>query len=150
MSGKIQCDNSRIIYEVSCLTCYKPCTYEDNVQPQSISSYSNSTEFPGLLNALQDVLDGNKDGFKSAYYGTSGHSAHKRAFEHLNALRKRNTSYAITKHYLNEHPEVDLKTQQDLMSFKVICPSIKFNLNRFITEALAIEKMETYRENVII
>ena len=150
VSGKIQCDISRIIYEVTCLTCYKPCTYTQDNGAQSISSKCTSTKFPGLLIALQDVLDGNKDGFKSSYFGTSGHSAHKRALEHLNALRKGNTSYAITKHYMNEHPEVNLKTQQDLMSFKVICPSIKFNLNRFITEALAIEKMESYRDNVKI
>ena len=100
------------------------------------------------MSAMQEVLDGNSDGFKASYFGTSGHSGHKRALEHLEALKKGNTAYAIVKHFKNEHPNVDTRAELNLMRFRIVCSSIQFNLNRFITEALAIEKMEGYRRNL--
>ena len=39
------------------------------------------------------------------YLGTSGHSLHKRNMEHLEAVRSRNGSYAMARHYMSEHPE---------------------------------------------
>ena len=90
------------------MKCYRQCTFENNgisessqTRYSSISTSNKKNEFCGINSALEDVLGGNSDGFKASYFGTSGHSGHKRAFEHLNALRKENTSYAITKHYKN-------------------------------------------------
>ena len=99
---------------------------------------------------MKEVLEGNGDGFKCAYYGTSGHSGHKRASEHLNALQKRNLSYAMTKHYRLAHPEVDTTEAEYMIRFKIISSSIKFNLQRFITEAFTIEKMDQYKNNIKI
>ena len=82
MTGKVSCDQSRIVYEVTCLKCFKPCTFDGNFEPNQdrYSSNCNSTkknEFVGLMSALEDVLGGNADGYKASYFGTSGHSGHK-------------------------------------------------------------------------
>ena len=156
VTGKIKCDTAKIVYEVTCMKCFKPCSFPDGdredggIQRYFEGQQQNNLEFKGLGQSLKEVLDGNSDGFKCSYYGTSGHSGHKRASEHLNALQKKNLSYAMTKHFRIEHPEVDASRENNLIRFKIISSSIKFNLQRFITEAFTIEKMDKFKENVRI
>ena len=45
VSGKIQCDISRIIYEVTCLTCYKPCTYIHLENPMHSKQFAVKSNF---------------------------------------------------------------------------------------------------------
>ena len=151
VSGKVKCDTARIVYELTCMSCFKPPTFSDVDSSNIHDLFRNGAsdlEFQGLGNALREVLEGNGDGFKCAYYGTSGHSGHKRALEHVNALQKKNMSYAMTKHYRIAHPDVNTNQAENLVRFKIISSTIKFNLQRFISEAFLIEKMDQYKNNI--
>ena len=59
--------------------------------------------------------------------------------EHLEAVRRGNTAYAMARHYATEHPEWD--GQGDAMPFscKILRgPNIMGNIQRYLEEALLI------------
>ena len=68
------------------------------------------------------------------YIGTTGFSIHKRNLEHAAKVRAKNTSNALAKHLVDRHLDEEVE-------FTTTCLSggMKFNLNRFILEAIEIE-----------
>ena len=70
----------------------------------------------------------------------------------MNALKKMNLAYAISKHYRLDHPEIDTSNGNgnNLMRFRIISSTVKFNLQRFIMEAFTIEKMDGFQQNIKI
>ena len=68
------------------------------------------------------------------YIGTSGHSTHKRNLEHLDDLRRGSMRSAITKHHQQKHRGEDPE-----FVTTVVKGGVRFNLDRFITEAIEIE-----------
>ena len=68
------------------------------------------------------------------YIGTSGHSTHKRNLEHLGDLRRGNRRSAIAKHHQQSH-----RGQEAKFETSVLKGGIRFNLDRFIYEAIEIE-----------
>ena len=68
------------------------------------------------------------------YIGTSGHSTHKRNLEHLGDLRRGNRRSAIAKHHQQSH-----RGQEAKFEISVLKWGIRFNLDRFIYEAIEIE-----------
>ena len=72
------------------------------------------------------------------YLGTTGHTIHHRGQQHLEALRGGNTSYGITKHFMQKHPDWDGVVQPFTISARGK-GGIQSNLERYVTEAVAIE-----------
>ena len=76
---------------------------------------------------------------EAAYLGTSGHTLHKRSMEHLEAVRRGNTAYAMARHYATEHPEWDGQGDAKPFSCKILRgPNIMGNIQRYLEEALLI------------
>ena len=76
---------------------------------------------------------------EASYLGTSGHSLHKRGMEHLTAVRRRNQSYAMARHYSAEHPDWDPNSNDLPFTSKMLKgPNIQGNLQRYLSEALLI------------
>ena len=61
-----------------------------------------------------------------------------------------NLAYAMSKHYRMEHPHIDTSRRDNLLRFRILSSSVKFNLQRFIAEAFTIEKMDGYKEHIMI
>ena len=71
---------------------------------------------------------------KSRYYwGESHRSGWDRSLDHLNALKRRDESYAVVKHWLKDHPE-----NQPQYEFKVM-RSFRSSLERQIWESIFID-----------
>ena len=75
----------------------------------------------------------------AVYTGTSGLTAHKRGMEHLAAVRRGDTSYAMGKHYSLKHPDWDRTSAPFIFSI-LRTPRLVGNLQRYIAEALKIRK----------
>ena len=54
----------------------------------------------------------------------------------------------MTKHFRFAHPDLKTNQAENLVRFKIISSTIKFNLQRFISEAILIEKMDQYKNNI--
>ena len=76
-----------------------------------------------------------RDGTVAKYVGTSGFSTHKRIKEHSNDVKNRRVTNALAKHHSNKHREVAPNFKA-----KPLRMGVKFNLDRYITEALLIEE----------
>ena len=76
-----------------------------------------------------------RDGKMFVYIGTSGFNIHKRTLEHLRAIRTKNAKNALSKHMSIYHQNEDA-------DFVTTCLAggIRYNLDRFILEALEIEE----------
>ena len=71
---------------------------------------------------------------KACYFGTMGHTLHKRIMEHKIAVdRRRMDDSALAKHMEYEHQH-----EEPMYSCNIVCGSRK-NLERYILEALTIE-----------
>ena len=72
---------------------------------------------------------------KFVYIGTTGFNIHKRSLEHVKSVRQKNQNNALAKHMSLYHSDEEA-------NFVTTCISggIKFNLNRFILEAIEIEE----------
>ena len=75
----------------------------------------------------------------AVYTGTSGLTAHKRGMEHLTAVRRGDTSYAMGKHYVQTHPDWPRTTAPFILSI-LRTPRLVGNLQRYIAEALKIRE----------
>ena len=93
------------------------------------------------------VLECNECG--AQYCGQTAHTIHKRTLEHQGALRRGDIGYAMTKHFVQSHPNVDRSTP-NLFSASVVQGSIKHNVERFVTEAIEIEDRVTSREHEML
>ena len=82
-----------------------------------------------------------EQGKHTAYLGTTGHSFHKRTAEHLYDLTHGVLRNPLTRHFRNEHPDVVVGEGRGLVAGRVVGEgSIKYNLDRFLREALEIEE----------
>ena len=72
------------------------------------------------------------------YIGTTGHTAHKRGMEHVKALQKGNKEYAMTKHFIEDHPQVN-KEDEGLITLSIRDKTRTSNLDRYISEGYIIE-----------
>ena len=76
---------------------------------------------------------------EASYLGTSGHTAHKRCSEHEEALINGNESYAMTRHFKQEHPQWNSNSGLQPFTMSLVKgPNIKGNLQRYLGEALLI------------
>ena len=80
----------------------------------------------------------------AVYTGTTGHSVHKRGWEHIRALKGNNMTYAITKHFSLDHPEVD-RNEERLFELRIIDKTRTSNLERYISEGIKIEEANLAR-----
>ena len=80
----------------------------------------------------------------AVYTGTTGHSVHKRGWEHMRALKGNNMTYAITKHFSLDHPEVD-RNEERLFEMRIIDKTRTSNLERYISEGIKIEEANLAR-----
>ena len=71
----------------------------------------------------------------SVYIGTSGRSLHSRQKEHQTSVRKKKQSHPLVKHHSNAPPGIDAN-----FTTEVLHRSVRFNLDRFVTEALEIDR----------
>ena len=69
------------------------------------------------------------------YIGTSGFSIHKRMLEHDYCAKRHSASNALGKHMSNCHPNEPANFVSELLQ-----GGIRYNLERFILEALEIEE----------
>ena len=74
----------------------------------------------------------------SAYTGTTGCSLHKRLTEHHDATVRNDQKNALAKHLARYHPGV---TPSNLTFSASIIDRQKYNLQRYISESLQIEKL---------
>ena len=75
----------------------------------------------------------------ATYVGTTGLTAHRRCQDHLQALRREDDSYAISKHYILDHP--GMKDSLNPFVFKILgAQGIRGNLQRYLMEALKIRE----------
>ena len=79
------------------------------------------------------------------YVGTSGHSAHKRALEHMSDLKRGVTTNPLVKHSILVHGG-----EPPLFKFKTLKTGIKFNTERMIFESLSIEEAQQNPEKIIL
>ena len=75
-----------------------------------------------------------RDGKKFVYVGTSGFSIHKRMLEHIQCVRSLQVKNALAKHVTLYHTHDDAEFVTE-----IIQGNIKYNLERFIFEAIEIE-----------
>ena len=68
------------------------------------------------------------------YVGTSGRQLHSRQLEHANAIRRGQNNSALAKHQMSKHRQTSPRYKTT-----VIQGGIKFNLDRFVREALEID-----------
>ena len=73
------------------------------------------------------------------YIGTTGHTAHKRGMEHIKALQKGNKEYAMTKHFIEDHPQIN-KEDEGLITLSIRDRTRTSNLDRYISEGYIIEE----------
>ena len=105
------------------------CPYQDSC----LISPKQSCWQRGIVYSLTCSICG------AQYTGTSGLTAHKRGMEHLAAVRRKDTTYAIGKHYALKHPDWD--GEQEPFTFTVLkTPRLVGNLQRYIAEALKIRE----------
>ena len=71
------------------------------------------------------------------YIGTTGHSAHKRAMEHMTAVRGGVTSNPLVKHSILAHGG-----DPPQFNFKTLKTGFRFNTERMIFESLSIEEAQ--------
>ena len=77
-----------------------------------------------------------RDGQKFVYIGTTGFSIHKRMMEHINCARTKNVKNALGKHSALHHEgEVSVEFETEILQ-----GGMKYNLERFILEAIEIEE----------
>ena len=76
----------------------------------------------------------------SQYTGTSGHTLHKRIFEHMNAVRRKDTKNAISKHFISQHQYVNTTTSEEQLFKATILSRKDSNLERYISEGVWIEE----------
>lgn len=69
------------------------------------------------------------------YYGTSGHTLHKRLSEHMSDLRSNQRSNAMVKHRENMHRGQEVKFMAEPVKGGIV-----YNVDRFILEAVHIDK----------
>ena len=79
------------------------------------------------------------------YIGTTGFLAHKRFLEHSAALRTASLKNAIAKHENMHHAQ-----NRGEYVGEIIEGSIKFNLERFVTEAIQIEKAKRSADTMLL
>ena len=73
------------------------------------------------------------------YTGTSGTSLHKRTWEHMDAVRRGDSSNAMSKHFQINHPDTNTRDPcQQLFKVEILA-SKESNLDRYITEGIWIE-----------
>ena len=72
----------------------------------------------------------------SAYIGTTGRTLHSRQLEHKFAINNRKLNNALTKHQIRSHPNVPPRFETEVLK-----GGIRFNVERFCYEGLAIEEM---------
>ena len=82
-----------------------------------------------------------RDGSPFIYLGTTGFNIHKRMVEHLGAVRGNHANNALAKHMRIFHPN-----EQASFVTKCLSGGIKYNLERFICEALEIEEARSNPE----
>ena len=86
-----------------------------------------------------------REGVKYVYIGTSGFNIHKRMLEHKTCARNHTTSNALGKHMANFH-----KNEEATFSTEILQGGIKYNLERFILEAIEIEEARNTPDIVIM
>ena len=87
---------------------------------------------------------------EASYLGTTGHSAHKRCLEHHDALIQGNDAYAMTKHYLQDHPQWNNSSGQKPFTMSIVKgPNLKGNLQRYLGEALQIRESTKRGDKVL-
>ena len=79
--------------------------------------------------------DNCNDARVAKYIGTSGFSTHKRMIEHQKEIRSKRQSNSLYKHHEMNHTDLEPRFKS-----KPLRRGIKFNLDRYITEALLIEE----------
>ena len=72
----------------------------------------------------------------SAYIGTTGRTLHSRQLEHKFAINNRRLNNALSKHQIRSHPNVPPRFVTEVSK-----GGIRFNVERFCYEGLAIEEM---------
>ena len=77
---------------------------------------------------------------RAVYRGQTGCTLHKRLLEHEDDLRRGHANYGISKHFQNDHPDID-PMGNGLIKAKVLSCKV-FNMERCIDEALHIEQIE--------
>ena len=100
----------------------------------SIAEDDNCRVSRGIYKISCKKCEDNPNTNNMVYIGTSGHSVHKRNLEHLDDLRRKSMRSAITKHHLQNHRGEDPE-----FVTTVVKGGVRFNLDRFITEAIEIE-----------
>ena len=95
----------------------------------------------GVYQIICKTCQDHPDNPKSVLYvGTSGFTMHKRLMEHQGAIRGNYLKNAMAKHQRKVHQQ---DAQVPVFEAEPIMSSIKFNLERFVMEALAIEKAKS-------
>ena len=85
---------------------------------------------------VYEICCGNCTGDRvSKYIGTSGFSTHKRMKEHQSDVRNKRQSNSLFKHHATSHQGETPNFQS-----RPLRKGLKFNLDRYITEALLIEE----------
>ena len=69
------------------------------------------------------------------YTGTSGATAHKRGLEHLQAWRRTDDSYAMSRHWSASYPEVDRSSQTRPFKMRILKQGEQSLRQRYIKEA---------------
>ena len=100
----------------------------------SIADDHNCRVSRGIYKISCKKCETNPDTPDAVYIGTSGLSTHKRNLEHLGDLRRGQMKSAITKHHLQNH-----RGEEPEFVTTVVKGGGRFNLDRFITEAIEIE-----------
>ena len=79
-----------------------------------------------------------------SYAGTSGHTLHKRMWEHAQSVWRGDRKSALSKHHKDKHTEIalsDVSSVKEIYEAKLFKSSYKFNTQRYIHESLIIEQL---------
>ena len=87
-----------------------------------------------IYNIICQNCEGNPSTKIARYVGTTGRTIHARSLEHIQAIQSNNTKNPMSKHQQNAHPD-----QPASFRTEILAGGVRFNLDRFISEALYIE-----------
>ena len=87
-----------------------------------------------IYNIICQNCEGNPSAKVARYVGTTGRTIHARSLEHIQAIESRSTKNPMSKHQQNAHPDHPASFRTEILA-----GGIRFNLDRFISEALHIE-----------
>ena len=144
MKDDQDCTAARLVYRIDCKLCPGPSSSMNEFGTGTVDQNTSQVSMCGSGSSSVPLCgSGSSPTAIHSYAGTSGHNGHKRLMEHAASVFRMDKSSALSKHHLDNHPEIKFNNPEEVRNLfdgSVIKSGIRFNPQRYITEAIKIQE----------